>query len=61
MRFIPPLMTQAADRGVHAQILSFPIILNHENRRFQFAGVYLVPARPAEDDQPALFNPYWIS
>lgn len=38
MRFIPPLMTQAADRGVRAQVLSFPIILNHKNRRFQFAG-----------------------
>lgn len=62
MRRIPPRMTQGTDgEGVCARVLGCPIILNHKNRRFQFTGVYLVPARSAEDDQAASVNPYWIS
>lgn len=53
MRCFSPLMTQGADREV-CMLLSYPIILNNKNRRFRFTGIYMVPARSAEDDHACI-------
>lgn len=45
--------------GVHAQVLSCPIILNHKNRHFHFTAVFLGSARSAGDVQHGWFNPYF--
>lgn len=53
MRCFSPLMTQGADREV-CMLLSYPIILNHKNRRFRFTGIYMTSAKSAEDDHACI-------